>query len=210
MTHLSLFFSTHSCCLPPKVSFILSTKGRSWDDFRPKSPLSCSLPTSCILSLLLYSFISSTLLLLLFSALQPSLTAVQRRQWIVFNEQRDVEQRSQRDRATQTATQFPSLIHYLHAGFHLRDDDFYFEASFIFHVAEAACGCIYFDKRHLCFQLGWGIFCTSRINALRWKPVHVAHMTAEQQENKETTLLPLDNSYTFTWAWCCPDFDLQA
>lgn len=72
--------------------------------------------------------------------------------------------------------------------------------------------CIYFDKRHLCFQPGWGIFCTSRINALRWKPVHVAHMTAEQQESQETTrkrLLQLDNSYTFTWAECCPDFDLQ-
>lgn len=134
MTPLSLFFSTHSCHFPSKISFILSTKGRACDDFRPKSPFSCSLPTSCILSLLLYSFLSSTLLLLLFFALQPSLTAVQRRQWIVFNEQRDVEQRSQRDRATQTATQFPSLIHYLHAGFHLWDDDFYFEASFISHV----------------------------------------------------------------------------
>lgn len=99
-----------------------------------KNPFSCSLPTSCILSLSLYSFISSTLLLLLFFALQPSLTAVQRRQWSVFNEQRDVEHRSQRDRATQTATQFPSLIHYLHADFHLWDDDFYFEVGSTFHV----------------------------------------------------------------------------
>lgn len=103
-----------------------------------KAPLVALLLHPCqppvTLHLLLYSFISSALPLLLFFALQPFLTGLQRRQWIVFNEQRDVEQRSQRDRATQTTTQFPSLIHYLHADFHLCHEDFYFEVSFIFHV----------------------------------------------------------------------------
>lgn len=45
-----------------------------------------------------------------------------------------MEQRSQRDGTTQAITQFPSLIHYSHADFHLWDEDFYFEVRFIFHV----------------------------------------------------------------------------
>lgn len=50
-----------------------------------------------------------------------------------------------------------------------------------FFMPQAAYGCIYFDKRHLCLQHCKGIFCTlNTFKALRVKPIHVLDILINQ------------------------------
>lgn len=77
----------------------------------------------------------------------------------------------------------------IHPGFHLCDEDFYFEVRFIFHVLK---------RRVAAFMLTKDICVCSiveevlhvEVQGFEVEPSRVAHIVTEQRENMETLLTP--------------------